>query len=1116
MTTALRRRSAVLASTVAVMAATSVIASGASASAASLRAGATRTLLPAAAATPSVDGSSVVDGNLRVQVLSPTLLRLEYAAAGGFEDRPTLNAVARGITPPPFTAKVVNGELVVRTSRVVFEYKEGSGPISATNTSLEYDEGGHHAVARPEFGSPARTDSLGGWQRGLDFYPGQAGPIDQVTLHEGMLNRSGWYLLDDTKTAVRTADGWVGARPARTGTYQDGYLFGYGENYKQGLYDLKTLTGPSPMLPKSAFGSWFSKYQAYTADDYKSTLLPAFRANNVPLDNLVVDTDWKAPNSWAGWNWSSALFPDPQGFLDWAAAEKLKVTLNVHAAVSADDPKYAAAQAIAGGALAPTTNSFAPNAHIFDWTDPAQAKAFESLHQSFNDQGIEQWWLDYCCDASTVSTPGVTADTWVNEIYRLMGEKRGLRGFSLARIGASFPDYNTVGESGPWAEHRSTIHFTGDTVPDWATLAFAAMMTPAEASIGQSYVSHDIGSFAGRHLPEDLYLRWMQLGAFQPIMRMHSDHGDRLPWEYSSTVSKAAADFMRLRESLVPYLYDTARQSYDSGLPMTRALYLDWPTFDEAYAHSTEYMMGDSLLVAPVTTPGLSTTAKVWFPPGRWTDFFTGASFNGPALRTVGASPDHMPVYIKAGGIIPSVAAAPNVASQSRDALTLTVSPAASGSTSLYDDAGQGLGYRDGEFSRTPVTFTKGWVNTLTIGRTTGTFPGQPAARSYTVVFKDVVRTSRVIVNGRLASSSYDAAHHTLTVKVPPTARNSRAVIRFIGRNLTVAPGAAVDFSFTAPNGLQSGLASAVEATARNDGPGTITNATVTLDLPAGWVATPLTATTIGSLAGGGTFTAKFTVTPAGDAPRFQNAVANLSYRDSDGTDVTLPAELQVPIRPVAVTFRVKAPPGTPADATLYIPGNIVEMGPWDPGKLAMVDKGNGIWEATITVMDLTEIQYKYTRGNWETVEDWGPITGTNNRSVTIDGGITGTMLVDDTSLDRAVPDIHKAPLYWRDPLVVSTTPASASTGAAPSTVTAGFNREIRPTGADCSQCIVVTRDGSAIAGTVTQDSSTSLVWTPAAPLPAGTYDVTVSQVNSDYAGSVPMQQPYTFSFTVE
>ena len=261
-----------------------------------------------------------------------------------------------------------------------------------------------------------------------------------------------------------------------------------------------------------------------------------------------------------------------------------------------------------------------------------------------------------------MSTPGLTPDSWVNELYRRDGDARGLRGFSLARIGASFPDYNSTPAAGPWGEHRSTVHFTGDTRPDWESLAFEAAFTPAEGSIGEPYVSHDIGSFAGKHLPEDLYVRWLQLGAIQPVNRLHSDHGDRLPWEYGDAVRGAAASFLRLREAMVPYLYATARQAYDTGLPMARALYLDYPREAGAYTHDTEYLLGDQLLVAPVTTPGLTAQTTVWLPPGTWTDVFTGATYRGPGDRLVVSTPDRMPVFARGGAIVPLAPYADNVA----------------------------------------------------------------------------------------------------------------------------------------------------------------------------------------------------------------------------------------------------------------------------------------------------------------------------------------------------------------------------------------------------------------------------------------------------------------------
>src|SRR3954447_22077998 len=120
----------------------------------------------------------VIDGPVRVEVLSPTLLRLEYAADGVFEDRPTLNAVARQASPPPFTARSVGGKLQVRTAKLLLSYQEGSGPFGPSNTSLTLGLGGKDTVVRPAFGNPDRSDGLGGWYRGLDYYPAQAGPVD--------------------------------------------------------------------------------------------------------------------------------------------------------------------------------------------------------------------------------------------------------------------------------------------------------------------------------------------------------------------------------------------------------------------------------------------------------------------------------------------------------------------------------------------------------------------------------------------------------------------------------------------------------------------------------------------------------------------------------------------------------------------------------------------------------------------------------------------------------------------------------------------------------------------------------------------------------------------------
>ena len=124
----------------------------------------------------------------------------------------------------------------------------------------------------------------------------------------GLLDQSGWYLLDDSQTAVWTSDGWMANRPA--GDIQDGYLFGYGQNYTGALSDLAEADrARDAAADESVFGNWFSQYDPYSTADYQSTILPQFQANGVSLDDLSVDTDWKSPNTWNGWEWNSSLLP---------------------------------------------------------------------------------------------------------------------------------------------------------------------------------------------------------------------------------------------------------------------------------------------------------------------------------------------------------------------------------------------------------------------------------------------------------------------------------------------------------------------------------------------------------------------------------------------------------------------------------------------------------------------------------------------------------------------------------------------------------------------------------------------------------------------------------------
>ena len=848
-------------------------------------------------------------------------------------------------------------------------------------------------------GSPAPSQPtmnyLGGYTRGFDTAtygpryncPAGTPTASQCTaalpdMHPGILDRAGYRLLDDTQSAVWTPDGWATARPSG-GDAQDGYLFVYGHDYARALRDLERLTGPSPLLPESTFGVWYSDYYPYTTSDYENSLVPAFRTNRVPLDTLSVDTDWKSPNQWDGWEWNPALFPDPRAFLTWAGQQGIHVTLNVHSSIADNDPQLAATQALAGNSLA-DSNCFIGACKVWDWSSVPEAESYFALHQPYESQGVSFWWLDWCCDASTASLAGVTPDNWINHLYAADLANHGQRGFVLSRIGSSFQNPDEVYPAGPWAGHTSTLAFTGDTWGTWNTLAFQAQLSSDEASIDQPYVSDDIGSFLGPPPGNpgddpDLYARWVQLGAFQPVLRLHSSAGNRLPWQYPEPADTVASDFLRLREALVPYSYTLAAESAGSGLPMTRPLYLDYPGSSEAYAHPGEYLYGPDVLVAPVTTPGTTTTQTVWFPAGQWTDWFTGATFTGPKTQTLTVPLDRMPVFVRAGGIVPEQAAMSHVGADPGAPTILRVYPGASGAFTLYQDAGSGLGYKHGQDSRTAITTsTSGTGTVVRIGPAVGRYPGEPATRSFSVEIQRVTAPHAVFVDGRRASLSYDPATDTLTVPVAHVPLAGGAVITETGGAPVTSPEpAVVDLRIdpSTPLSVPAGGSTTVTTTERDAGPGSAQGVLVSLTAPAGWTVKPAAPVSAGDLAAGASKTQSWTVTApsGGSSPATASLLAQATY-DSGGRHETVTADQQGAPAPAPLP-----PPVIPAaDPSSTAPGTSVTLtgqnfGATQGSSYLTLAQGGTSWGAPYDGAKLTITSWSDTSITFQLPPDTGP-----------------------------------------------------------------------------------------------------------------------------------------------
>ena len=257
----------------------------------------------------------------------------------------------------------------------------------------------------------------------------------------------------------------------------------------------------------------------------------------------------------------------------------------------------------------------------------------------------------------------------------------------------------------------------------------------------------------------ELYTRWVQFGAFSPILRTHTTKNpdaERRVWAYPEPYSDILRSTFQLRYALEPYTYTEGRRTYDTGIAFLRPLYYDWPDQPAAYQFKGEYIFGAQMLAAPVTSPsdkisGLA-NEKIWLPKGDWIEWPTGKRFTGPASVDRAFSIEQTPVYLRAGAIVPMQPPMMYTGQKPVDPLIVNVWPLAPGgssSYSVYEDSGVSVDYQRGVFARTPIKATQ-IEDTLRveIGPVQGGFPGMPRARAYELRLPADWPPASVAVNG--------------------------------------------------------------------------------------------------------------------------------------------------------------------------------------------------------------------------------------------------------------------------------------------------------------------------------------------------------------------------------
>ena len=740
-------------------------------------------------------GAEIQGDTYRITILTSSLIRFEYAEDGRFEDRPTQSVINRDFDVPDYRVIREGKILKIFTEYLEITYDRKAFTPGGLFVKVNDPKGNsgtwHYGQELHDLGGTARTLDMTDGDRVLSpaIYtkgntPGEDLYTGHVKLGHGVISREGFSVVDDSRSMILLENGWI--QPRKNGI-TDLYFFGYGSRYTDCIRDFYHLCGQTPLLPRYAFGNWWSRYHRYTEQEYQE-LVTRFEQEKVPFSVAVVDMDWhlvddvdpKYGTGWTGYTWNRKFFPDPEAFMKWLHAHHLKITLNVHPAdgIRAYEemyPRVAAAMGLDPESKVPVQ---------FDPADPRFVEVYlKVLHHSLEEQGVDFWWIDWQ-QGEVTSQPGLDPLWILNHYHYLDSSWKGTRAMIFSR-------YAGVGS------HRYSVGFSGDTVISWDSLRYQPYFTNTASNIGYGWWSHDIGGHMMGTRDDELMARWVQYGVFSPINRLHSTDNEfsgKEPWKYDRDTESVMKTFLRLRHALIPYLYTMNRRASRDYLPLILPMYYGEPDRREAYQVPNEYYFGTEMIVSPITCPrdpaARAASAKTWLPEGQWADFFNGRIYTGGRMMELYRSIDEIPVLMKAGAIVPLKDMTESDSSiENPEALEIRVFPSADGAFILWEDSGDTPEDTDEDWAATEMRFSAA-SGTFMIQGAAGNLHVIPPKRRWKLVFAGAGSGSvRATIDGTEipVNPQWDENKHVLTVFIPDTEVTKNISIRFTEDSIPVA-----------------------------------------------------------------------------------------------------------------------------------------------------------------------------------------------------------------------------------------------------------------------------------------------------------------------------------------
>ena len=704
------------------------------------------------------------DGFLRFQVCSDSIVHVSYSLQRTPPEHPDFLVIKKSWPKSDFSVHTDDPKLVIlaaprlkieisrENSSVVFYDSDGHKLTQEnTRTLTPVEVNGEKTLHSERFTAMWDTQEafygLGQHQAGVLNYRGESVDISQDNTNISvpfLLSSNGYGIFWNNGSRTRFNNRFVHALYVSSEVSDSmDYYFLYGPDFDKIIAAYRELTGQAPLFGKWAYGYWQCKNR-YDSQQELEAIAQKYRRLHIPLDNIVQDWFWWKTMGDPVFNQN---YPDPKGMVDTLHKDHVHLMISVWPFFRPGSPVYDDMDKRGFFISRTVSPSFHPVGQaLYDAFNPEARKYYWKLmNDALFKIGVDAWWLD----TTEPETEGRETNILVTNKVALGNGARYANEFPLLTTTAVYEGQRAasgqkrvfiLSRSGYAGSQRNAAAvWSGDIDPNWETFR---RQIPAGINLSVSgipYWTTDIGGFVSAN-PDDpayreLYIRWFQFGAFCPVFRAHGTRttNQNEIWSYGPEAQKILTAYDRLRYRLMPYIYSTAWRVTSEGYTFMRPLVMDFRTDVRAQNVSDQFLFGPSILVNPVTELG-ATSRHLYLPDATWYDFWTGASTSGPRAMDVPAPLDRLPLFVRAGSILPLGPDIEYAAEKPADPLEIRVYRGANGKFTLYEDENDNYDYEKGAYATIGFSWNDA-TQTLTIAARKGSFPGMLESRTFHVVF---------------------------------------------------------------------------------------------------------------------------------------------------------------------------------------------------------------------------------------------------------------------------------------------------------------------------------------------------------------------------------------------